>query len=131
MKDIYPQAFLESSHRLIGIDYDERDCWGIASLFYKHVLNIDLDKYDSEYDDPNDRKLVSSIINREKSNWLKVHKPKFGDIIVLKIYGLSAHVGIYLNEKKFLHTMEKTGSIVDNISVWEKRIEGYYRYGQG
>jgi len=113
---------------LIGLPYSAFDCWEITKLFYRKIMMLDLDAI--VYDDPSDKKNVSRLIEIEKQKFKQVNSPGFGDIIVFRINGISSHIGIYINGGSFLHTMEKTGCVIDKLAKWEKRIEGYFRHDQ-
>lgn len=128
MKNIHQQIFQDCSHDLIGLPYFAFDCWQLVKLFYHKVFQIELLRY--EYKDPNDENDISNLIDASKHSYQKVSKPEFGDIILLRIHGLPAHVGIYLNEKQFLHTTKNTGSLIDSLPNWKNKIVGYYRYAK-
>lgn len=128
MKNIHLQIFQDCSHDLIGLPYFAFDCWQLVKLFYHKIYGVELLRY--SYEDPNDTENISSIVNATKHEYQLVEKPEFGDIILLRIHGVAAHVGIYLNENHFLHTTEKTGSIVDSLHLWKHKILGYYRYAK-
>ena len=128
MKNTHQHFTRESLANLIGIPYEEKDCWGIVTLYYKTILDIELPKY--FYCDPCDSKEISPIINENKVKYKRVAKPETGDIILLRIFGVPAHVGIYLDEKYFLHTQKGVGSCIDALRKYEKRILGYYKYDQ-
>lgn len=61
------------------------------------------------------------------SEYENVEIPRFGDIVLINIYGVPTHVGIYLDNENILHTTETTGTVVDKMSRWRSRIVGYYR----
>ena len=128
MKNTHQQSIQDCLPDLIGLPYDDYDCWGIVREFYKRHFKTDLEQY--LYKDPNNHKEISKLIIKESPNYRKVLNPRFGDIILMRLYGLPAHLGIYIDENKILHTTDKTGSIVDSFQYWEKRILGFYRYGQ-
>jgi len=105
------------------------DCWELVKFFYLKVFSIDM-KLDGYYVNPNNREEVSRLIEIEKNQFTKVDTPEFGDVLVLRIYGQAAHLGIHINDTKILHTQKGTGSILDTYTKWAKRVEGVYRYGK-
>jgi len=111
---------------LIGIPYEEMDCWAIVREFHRLYKGVEISRY--IYNDPCDHDEIKVIVSNEKPNYLKVVNPKLGDIILIRVFGAAAHLGIYLNENQFLHTQKGTGSIVDKIEKWKPRIMGYYRH---
>lgn len=129
MKSIHQQIFQDCFSDLIGLPYEEKDCYQLAVLFYQKVFTVRLIGY--LYNDPMDRHEIAGVISMHHKDFLRVSKPEFGDMILINILGLPAHIGIYLGEGKFLHTSKKLGSHIDRIANWEKRIEGYYSHDKG
>lgn len=128
MKDIHQQTFQDCSHKIVGLPYGAFDCWDVARIFYLNVFGESLESY--SYQDPNNEELVSTLIDSVKHKYFQVQEPRFGDLMLLRIHGLGAHVGVYLDHKSFLHTTEKTGSIIDKTHNWKNKILGYYRLCQ-
>jgi cell wall-associated NlpC family hydrolase len=114
--------------KLIGIPYKEKDCWGIVVEFYKLVFEINLPSY---YDTiPETRDIARSIIYSKLSDFDEikdVKERKFGDIVLIKLYGIESHIGVYLGEGQMLHTTDQVGCCIDRIARWEKLIVGVYR----
>ena len=128
MKDIGLQTLMVFLSSLVGIPYSEMDCYELASRFHELQFKRALPKY--LYNNPIDSKEISCVVSQKKNQFKKVLNPITGDIILIRVFGLAAHIGIYLEDNKFLHTQDKTGSVIDNVKKWEKRIIGYYRYDQ-
>ncbi len=123
--------------KYIGIPYREKDCYDLIRLYHKNVFGNTLP--DLEYSRPDGANLKERDIDTlgqvapmaSKSHFYQVTKPKHGDIILIRIFNMPLHVGLYLNESQFLHTQKQTGSCVERIDTWKKRILGFYRYDQG
>ena len=120
----------------IGLPYKENgrdttgiDCWGLARLFYKNELGIELPSYIELYSGSNDPRLPQTI-NYYKDNWTKVESPKSGDLCLFNILGEPSHVGVYIGEGKFLHSRDGKDSVIDRLDSpqWFRRLEGFYRY---
>ena len=125
MKDTLPQSTRDCLRDLVGLPYSAFDCYELARLFYRKVLDIGLEKlYEFKPEDGD----AEEIAQNEKQKFIKVSDPEFGDLILIRHMGLLCHIGIYISQREFLHTQKGTGSIIDKLSRWEKRIEGYYRY---
>lgn len=91
-------------------EHDGADCWGIVCLFYDGVLGIDLKHFEKEL--IKNQRLITKKINEvdeTDSRWLKTESPKYGDVVVMfsKERGRPEHVGIYLDDKKVLHSMSR------------------------
>lgn len=140
MKNTHQQiseAYSKHINDMIGLPYSSFDCWDIVKLFHKKIMGNDLElgiRYlvPSQRNDTDSKEwaiLSQWLIKDNKDKYFKkVSAPQFGDIIALRIFGMTAHLGVYLNDKTFLHTSETTGSMVDRLARWEKRIDGFYRF---
>jgi len=126
VRNTHPQISQAYLTDLIGLPYRSFDCWEITKLFYRKIMFLDLDVI--AYDDPSDKQNVSRLIEIEKQKFRQVNSPEFGDIIVFRVNGIASHIGIFVGEGSFLHTMEKTGCVIDKLAKWEKRIEGFFRH---
>lgn len=122
--------------RYIGLPYRENgrdesglDCWGLARVFYKQEMGIELPSYSELYTGSYDSK-VTEAINYYKDNWTRVESPQSGDLCLFRIMGEPSHVGIYIGSNKFLHSRDGKDSVIDSLdsSMWFKRLEGFYRY---
>lgn len=126
MKNTLQQNILAFSSKYIGANYDQYDCYDIVRLFYFEVLGIKLNQLD--YDDPRNKNQVDHLFNLEKENFIKHNKPQAGDIIVFRVHNLAGHIGIYWEDDSFIHTMYKTGCVLDNLSKWKHKVIGFYRW---
>lgn len=124
MKNTPPQPSPDFS-KLIGVPYEKLDCWGIVVEFYKIVFNKTLKSYYDEV--PKSRDIARSLVYSSMKDFEEVTDRKFGDIILIKLYGVESHIAVYLGSGKILHTSEHSGCIIENIARWEKLIVGFYR----
>lgn len=111
--------------KLIGIPYSELDCWGIVREWYKIVYGIELKHYYQEI--PKNRDIANNLIYSSMGDFKKVDSPIYGDIILIKLFGVESHIAVYLGNGKILHTSHNTGCIIDNLSKWQKVVTGYFR----
>lgn len=125
MSDIHQHCTQESIRDLIGIPYEDKDCYELAKEFYRIEFKCELDLL---YDVRPTEKQTMSLFNAQKEKFVRVDVPQKGDIIVFNVVGLPCHIGIYLNKETFLHTRQHTGSVIERFSRWHKRVEGYYRW---
>lgn len=124
MRDI-PQATSLEFSKLIGVSYEELDCWKLVQKFYSSVLGTELFKfYEGPVPSYSDR---DPLIKSSKGYFTEVFSPTFGDILVFRIRGFEAHLGVFYKGDKFLHTTEKTGSILDSLEKWKPTLAGIYR----
>lgn len=122
--------------KYIGLPYLENgrtetglDCWGLAKLFYKNELGIDLPSYDTEYNGSYDPNVVAAI-SHYKSNWKKTDTPKPGNLCLFNILGEPTHIGVYIGNNKFMHARDGQDTVVESLlsSNWNRRFEGFYEY---
>lgn len=112
-----------------GRDFNGADCWGIAVLFYREYLAVDLPSYsDCYFTSDTDR--LRELIAQYREGWERISKPQTGDLILFKLLGSETHIGVYIGNGKFLHATEKAASVVQNLESpeWNRRVSGYFRY---
>lgn len=117
--------------KYIGINFDDFDCYHLTKKIYKEVYNLDIL-------DTNVKHYESDLINKsymeEASNWIKVdiNEAREGDIVALRFdpnfSKIVTHFAIMINNTQIIHTTERTGSIVENVSKYYKLIDGFYRH---
>lgn len=112
---------------LVGLPYKEVNCWKLAQMFYKQVLDIELKNYFEEI--PTDLSERKNLVFTNVGDFKITTTPKFGDLMLMKILGHESHIGIFLGSGRMLHSTEKNGSNIDRISKWERMITGYYTLG--
>lgn len=111
--------------KLIGTPYSEKDCWGIVVEFYRLQFKIELNQY---YQDiPKDRDASKAMVYSNIGDFYSVSDRAFGDIFLVKLYGVECHIAIYLGEGLMLHTTNHSGCVIDRVARWEKLIVGTYR----
>ncbi len=115
-----------------GRDFDGCDCWGLIYLFKKFEENIDVPTYTNKYLSPLEKEEIHNLVVNERLFWKEIPlgKEKFGDVINLRINGKDWHVGIVLNNKRFLHVMKSINTVIEKYTSlqWKNKIAGFYRY---
>jgi len=116
---------------MIGIPYEELNCWGVARQFYASYLGIELKHY-TEIHDP-DAETTRQLISTNVGDFICIDdcELKFGDLILIRMFGVESHIAVYIGDGKMLHTQKKTGSVIDRIERYENRITGFYRVKKG
>lgn len=113
-----------------GRDFDGLDCWGLVYLIYKKCRRIELPTYTDSYTLA-DQKEIEELIRNEKSKWQRIRNDfQIYDILLFRIKGRVAHVGVFVGKGKFIHCLENVGVVIESIysPVWNKRLVGAYRY---
>jgi hypothetical protein len=114
-----------------GRDIEGLDCYGLVRLIYKNELNIDLPSFTSDYS-AGDNERIEELIAQYKEGWEEVQEPVVGDIIVFKVMGQEAHVGLIVSPGYFIHCRENQDSAIESLNShkWNRRITGFFRYSE-
>lgn len=113
--------------KYIGRDYTTYNCFDLVKEFYSDKFGLTLGySYDREL--VGDRKTVESLIVSNKGDFERADSPQFGDIVIIKLYGIECHIGVYISNGRFLHSARTVGSLLDRIERYERMVSGYYRH---
>jgi len=121
--------------KYIGIPYRNKgrteegcDCFGLVKLISKNELNIDIPEY--TYRDAEDASQASRTLTSGREEWMKVIKPRIGDVIMLRISGLPVHIGLVIDSRRMIHSLRGHNSAIElfDCDKWKNRIDGFYRY---
>lgn len=113
--------------KYIGRPYEECNCLDLVKEFYWDQFNLKIKNY-FEGQVP-DRRDVESIIVSQKGDFaLVTGKPEFGDIVVIKLYGIECHIGVCLGDGSFIHSIRGTGSVMERLVKYGRLIAGFYRH---
>lgn len=112
--------------KYIGREYNDYNCFDLVKEFYKDNFSIEIKNYFEGGPVP-DRAAVSSLIISNKGDFVEVQNPVFGDIVVIKLYGIECHIGVVVDKGMFLHSTRGVGSNMERLERYKKLIAGYYR----
>jgi probable lipoprotein NlpC len=91
-------------YRLGGLDKNGIDCSGFALLLEKDIYGLKIPRRSAEQ---------ANVIDNKNLNQLKE-----GDLIFFSFGGGEVdHVGVYLNNKYFVHASPSRGIIVDDLNL--------------
>jgi len=73
---------------------------------------------------------VASLIKTNVGDFVEVAPKdiKFGDLVVIRLYGIECHIGVVVSGGLFLHSARNIGSNMDRLERYSKMIAGYYRH---
>ncbi len=115
-----------SLKKYIGRPYEKYNCFDLVKEFYKDQFDIELKNYyEGEIPNPSQ---VEVLITSNKGDFFRVEKPRFGDLVVLRIYGIECHLGVVITEHAFLHSTREVGSNIDRLYRWENMRAGFFRH---
>ena len=119
-----------------GHPFSGCDCGGLVWLVYKNELGITLPDWFEMY---NGTQIEHSLETSETvSTMLGKHAVEIDfkdrkpfDIVAFKVCGATTHVGLVVNKRFFLHTMQGFSRVTqerfDNPQ-WRDRLSGCFRY---
>ena len=102
------------------------DCYGLLCIIFDEFLHIELPHY--TYSN-NYQKRISLEYERDQ-RWDLVINPVRFDTVVMRIVGDPVHVGVMVDDLRFIHMSSRYGVLMQQISDprINSRIEGFYRY---
>ncbi|MGB8656185.1 MAG: C40 family peptidase [Candidatus Zixiibacteriota bacterium] len=109
-------SFLGAPYKLGGENRSGTDCSGLVTAVYRQYAGFSL---------PHDTKKLYLLVKRVEKKHLA-----YGDLVFFSDTWLSvSHVGIYLGEGKFVHSIEGSGVIVSALDddYYGKRYRGARR----
>ena len=106
------------------------DCWGLFILAMKEYGHDIPDYKVLAFDTQRIDEMVSSNIGL----WKKCEKPNKGLAVSLSINpkypNVTQHFGVCLSPYTFLHTRQKTGSVIERLDhiYWSNKITGFWQW---
>lgn len=105
---------------------DVFDCFGLfAELCKRRGMPI------PDFPTPPDfRQRQSDIQIAAAASWQALDAPEVGCAVVIRIGPWMSHIGMVLDNGKFIHANISTGVTVAHLddARWRERIAGFYRY---
>lgn len=113
--------------KYVGREYEKYNCLDLVKEFYMDNFEIEIKNY-FEGEVPS-REKVQCLIVSNKGEFDKVSgDPKFGDVVIINLYGYVCHIGVCIGCGKFLHSVRGAGSCIDSLARYSRMIEGFYRH---
>ena len=103
------------------------DCWGLLCIAYKELFDVELPHYKNDHDVVKHRDAIARLYKEQKEEeWEQVKEAQMGDALLIYMYGRACHVGLVVDEEKFLHVEHGINTCLQKMKDF--RIEGIYRY---
>lgn len=116
------------TERYIGLPYEQSDCYELVCRVYRDQFGVELLSPRRGKFAPY-TKIPEALEVFPDTMWQAVDSPREFDVIMFHDPAHNAHVGVYINERDFLHTRCETGCILDRLDdpYWRNRERRYYR----
>lgn len=114
-----------------GRDRAGVDCWGLVRLVLAEQFGQVLPSFDGAYADGRDVNAIEELGAQRAEAWQRHDgEPQPGDVVLFRVMGRLAHVGVAIGGGLFLHAREGHAVTIERLSAgsWKHRVEGFYRY---
>jgi len=123
--DLIGRPFVHS-----GRDVDTgMDCWGLVMEVFRRygvaVPDFVVDSFAF--------RVINQLAGKEvgKRTWEEVYSPTDKDVplvVLMRMHPVYiTHAGVYVGNKRIIHTMKNSGVVVSKVATLQSRIAGYYR----
>ena len=116
-----------------GRDRSGADCYGLVRMVRTEQFGDDLPLFSDDYGDADNFAETEKLLRAQRPLLAgrRAEPPDAGDVCVITVHGLPAHLGIYAGGGYLLHTLKKTGSVLQRTGDphFAGRIEGWYHVG--
>lgn len=126
-KELNVEKYVGIPYEVNGRDMQSADCWGIVHLIYKNELGIDLPSFAEDGIDAN---RTQELIAQYKEGWEPSANIQAGDVVIFRILGIEAHIGLAIDSERFIHARIGCNSAIERFdsSKWKTRFVGSYKY---
>jgi cell wall-associated NlpC family hydrolase len=116
-----------------GRDWDGVDCWGLVYMVYKHTRGINLPDFRGIFtaSDQETYIKIHEVMAEERKKWDDADTPQEFDMLHFRTGRHAFHVGIAIDQYRFLHVDESTEYVVmDDLRnpLWLSRLDRISRY---
>lgn len=106
------------------------DCYGLFRAIYREY-GIELPDYKISCFATEE---IRNRYEKECGKWQRIEQPESPCAVALATSprrpGMVCHFGVYIGNGKFIHTLQKTNSIISTVydEYWKKKIRGYHKW---
>jgi cell wall-associated NlpC family hydrolase len=131
----WPAEYIGLPFAAKGRDRAGLDCWGLVRLVLAERFGRVLPIWSEGYDqiEPNPKTAAHLAACAQTLPRLSPAEALPGDVLLFRIGGELAHVGVDIGEGRMLHIHEGINVCIERWQGprWQPRIEGAYRPGDG
>ena len=126
--------WLGTPYKHTGRDKDGVDCWGLVYRYFDYIglrINYDID-YEKHWS-KNGKNYFIEGIDQFYKYFEKISYPEKGSIVLFTgINGVVNHIGIVIDDNKFIHAVKKAGVCISKFSDnrFKNKIYAFYRIKQ-
>lgn len=127
VKELNVEKYIGIPYEVNGRDMQSVDCWGLVHLIYKNELGINLPSFAEDGIDAN---RTQELIAQYKEGWEPSDSIQAGDVVIFRILGVEAHIGLAIDSERFIHARLGYNSAIERFdsSKWKTRLVGSYKY---
>ncbi len=127
VKELNVEKYIGIPYEVNGRDMQSVDCWGLVHLIYKNELGINLPSFAEDGIDAN---RTQELIAQYKEGWEPSVNVQAGDVVIFRILGIEAHIGLAIDSERFIHARIGCNSAIERFdsSKWKTRFVGSYKY---
>lgn len=107
------------------------DCYGLIRLVYRQEYGIELPSLTEAYASALERREVAALLGEDRPLWAEtVGEPAEGDVVVLRVNGEPAHLGLVVEPGQMLHVRRKAAACLERYDGlrWRNCVEGFLRW---
>lgn len=108
-----------------GRDTNGLDCWGLVKILlerqgYCHIPDYCISAFELD--------AIQNELEQKRHVWRKLESPVPGCVVLLAngCTPSANHVGMVVDERRFIHSYVKTGVCLSLLARWKSHIIGYY-----
>lgn len=115
-----------------GRDKTGSDCYGILKMYYKEILDIEIEEIIADPNRP--KQCYVKYLDQIARKWEKVETPEPHSVVAMSTNmehpEMITHFGVMIDNKRMLHTFKNTQSHIINIDnpMIKSQIKGFYKW---
>lgn len=133
------RKYIGIPYKTYGRDLKGVDCYGLILLIYKEHLGIELPDPNTYKSWAESHEYLNAFYSESENVVSWYHKlwtpiegvPHPYDVVLIRLFEElepPSHIGLYIGDGKFIHSMENLPATIHRLDYWKKGIYGIYRY---
>lgn len=127
-------SIIKAADRYVGAPYKPRgrdpngwDCWGCVRWCRKEFFGKESPSWEDAYNavDFTNPEIVERVIRSHMEGWSEV-PVRPGVVLLFRTFNRDAHVGLYLGDNQFIHTLYNCLTAIIPLEDWKHRLVAAY-----